>query len=292
MGNAARIDSEGNVSGSLAGVSTGSRGESLRKTEAFLADHRIAFICGLHRSGTSLLHRCLAEHPDVSGFSDTGVAEDEGQHLQSVYPPAYKFGGAGVFGFRDDAHLNEQSRLATQANAQRLLDDWQPYWDLSKPVLIEKSPPNLIRTRFLQALLPSSRFVVIMRHPVAVSYATQKWWRRVYLHQLLRHWMVCHERFAIDRLFLNRVFLLRYEDFVADPQAQLTRLWGFLDLSPTDVSAPVKTGVNERYYAIWRERVRNWYTRPYVRFVESKFGKRMQRFGYSFSDCRTTVSTL
>jgi len=45
---------------------------------------RIVFVAGLHRSGTSLVHRCLAAHPDVSGFADTGVPEDEGQHLQTV----------------------------------------------------------------------------------------------------------------------------------------------------------------------------------------------------------------
>ena len=46
----------------------------------------LVFVGGLHRSGTSLVHRCLALHPAVSGFSGTGVPEDEGQHLQTVYP--------------------------------------------------------------------------------------------------------------------------------------------------------------------------------------------------------------
>ena len=39
---------------------------------------------------------------------------------------------------------------------------------MSEPVLVEKSPPNLVRTRFLQALFPDARQIVVTRHPIAV----------------------------------------------------------------------------------------------------------------------------
>ena len=48
--------------------------------------HRLVFLAGLHRSGTTLLARLLAAHPEVSAFSDTGVSADEGQHLQTRLP--------------------------------------------------------------------------------------------------------------------------------------------------------------------------------------------------------------
>ena len=62
-------------------------------------EHRFVFLAGLHRSGTTLLARLLAAHPEVSGFSGTGVPADEGQHLQTVYPAAKVYGGPGRFGF-------------------------------------------------------------------------------------------------------------------------------------------------------------------------------------------------
>src|ERR1041385_8014493 len=82
--------------------------------------HRLVFLAGLHRSGTTLLARLLAAHPEVSGFSDTGVPADEGQHLQTVYPAAKEYGGPGRFGFAPESHLTEASPLVSEENARKL----------------------------------------------------------------------------------------------------------------------------------------------------------------------------
>ncbi|MEI2612689.1 MAG: hypothetical protein V9G20_28950 [Candidatus Promineifilaceae bacterium] len=58
-------------------------------------NHQFIFIGGLHRSGTSILFKTLRDHPQISGFYNTQVPEDEGQHLQTVIPPAKAFGGPG-----------------------------------------------------------------------------------------------------------------------------------------------------------------------------------------------------
>src|SRR5579871_4938781 len=105
----------------------------------------IAILGGLHRSGTTLLFRMLREHPDISGFANNedpeqwlGV-EDEGQFLQSVYPPAFCFGGPGRFALSPQAHLTDDSPLLTTENKAKLAFEWFPYFDLSKKVLLEKS---------------------------------------------------------------------------------------------------------------------------------------------------------
>ncbi|KAK3237325.1 hypothetical protein CYMTET_52589, partial [Cymbomonas tetramitiformis] len=77
-----------------------------------------------------------------------------------------------------------------------LFRQWARMWDLEKPVLLEKSPPNMMWMRFLQGMFPTaSRFVVITRHPLAVSLAHRKWecCTGMSLTQLVEHWLVQHE---------------------------------------------------------------------------------------------------
>jgi Sulfotransferase family len=192
---------------------------------------QIIFIGGLHRSGTSLLHRLLRAHPEISGFTNTGAGEDEGQLLQSVYPRAKSYGGPGRFAFDERAHFTEQSSLVSPTARIALLNDWNPHWDLSKPVLIEKSPPNLIRARFLQALFPGAKFIFIVRHPVAVLHSTQKWTKQSE-SELILHWLVAHDIFLQDLPHVEHWAWFRYEDLVTKPEATLQTLFGFIGLSP------------------------------------------------------------
>src|SRR5207237_8248938 len=97
--------------------------------------HRFVFLAGLHRSGTTLLARLLAAHPEISGFSGTGAPADEGQHLQSVYPAAKEYGGPGRFGFASESHLTAASPLAPAESARTLLEEWPPRGDLALPLL-------------------------------------------------------------------------------------------------------------------------------------------------------------
>jgi hypothetical protein len=254
---------------------------------------RLVFIGGLHRSGTSLVQRCLAAHPDVSGFAGTGVSEDEGQHLQTVYPPDHRLGGAGLFAFRRDAHLTERSPLATPANRDRLLAQWGRHWRPGAAVGVEKSPPNLIRARFLQALFPEAVFVMVVRHPAAVACATQKG-RRVVLSRnaLVRHWVACHTTLADDAPRLSNLCIVRYERLVADPDATLAPVFAAVGVTPVEVTGLVRPGIDEHYFRRWRaERnpLRRWDRDRAIAHWEAA----VNGFGYSLVDlCRTSAGAL
>ncbi len=256
-------------------------------SEMAVDGHRLVFIGGLHRSGTTPMARCLAEHPQVSGFAGTGVKEDEGQHLQTVYPSAREHGGAGHFAVAEAAHLTEESALATEANARRLFEQWQPHWDLARPVLIEKSPPNLVMTRFLQSLFPDARFLIVVRHPVVVSLSTMKWVDDS-LETLLEAWFHAHDVFVGDAARLHRVQVVKYEDFVSDTVRTLSDVAGFLDLTGDVPAGSVAQDRSDGYVDQWHQlktAKAPWRRARYQRLCD-RFENRANAYGYSLLDLK------
>jgi hypothetical protein len=244
--------------------------------------YKFIFICGLHRSGTSPFFRMLREHPNVSGFRNTGAREDEGQHLQTVFPSARDYGGPGRFGFAPKARLTEESVLITTQNRMKLFAEWCQYWDLAKPYLLEKSPPNLIRTRFLQAVFPQSSFIVISRHPVAVSLSTLKW-TDCSMDSLIEHWLHCHNLFALDRSHLRRVLEIKYEDLIRDSDSTVQQVCNFLGLIPHSPE-PLDSKGNDRYFKVWRELKKDKRGRSLYRRIVAKYESRVREYGYSLDD--------
>lgn len=253
---------------------------------------RHVFVGGLHRSGTTPLARALASHPEISGLEGTGVPEDEGQHLQDEYARIRVHGGMGRFALSERAHLLESD--ASSQTGENLMASWSPYWDTSRRLLLEKSPANLIMGRYLQAAFPGSAFVVVVRHPVVVALALQKWnplivarngRRRASLTTMLANWVRAQRLLLEDAPRLHRLHVLRYEDLVADPAAQLEPIARLLELSsPIDASS-IRGGHNRAYAETWRALGEGHALRRRRRdTLVDRFEPELAAWGYTMSD--------
>jgi len=222
---------------------------------------RPIFICGLHRSGTTLVHDRLAALSDVATLRHDKAPRSEGQFLQDVMAQEHPFGGPGYFGFasvlaaKPVSHPDDAARIASTLRRQ-----WAAHMD--RPacrLLLEKSPPNLVRIAFLRSLFPGARFVIVVRNPRAVAMATRKWRPEASLDLLLAHWQSAHMT-ALAQLEADCT-VLRYEDLCNDPDATLLRVATFCALPLRDTPLPLPqtardiVSTNPAYLESWPQDV-------------------------------------
>lgn len=198
---------------------------------------RPVFICGLHRSGTTLLHDYLCAHYNVSFFQSAKVPENEGQFLQDVYMAERPFGGPGAFAFYPQmqfAPLKKPERALR--TARRLLAQWSSWTSGGSPILLEKSPPNIVRIPYFRSLFPDARFVVWTRDPRAVSLSTRKW-HKLPVPQLMAHWNTAYMKAFQD--LGDDCIVARYEDFCEDPDGTAAQIAEFCDLDKRPAPLPI-----------------------------------------------------
>lgn len=188
---------------------------------------RMVFICGLHRSGTSLLEHILMSQLTLSCLR-MNVPENEGQHAQTVYSPARAFGGPGRFAFSAEMRGELEALCDFENHRAAILADWASFVVGSSTILLEKSPPNLTKIWWLRRVFPGSKFIILARDPRAVAGATLKW-SGTSLNELMMHWHVAYSAALMDSR-ADDCMTVRYEDFTADHETIVDQIARFVSV--------------------------------------------------------------
>jgi len=195
------------------------------------------FVCGMPRSGTTLVEQILGGHPDIFVAGEiamlSGVIQRLNaweQHLGSgqEYPECIR-----------DLGQAQGHQIAVQ-----ILDDLRRY-DANATHIVDKLPHNFENIGLLRLLFPNAPVIHVLREPrdVAVSNYFINYQAKfggmgfaydlsdigqqlVDYQQLMRHW---------DATLVKPVLTLRYEDVVEDTEAAARKMLAYLDLdwSPT-----------------------------------------------------------
>jgi hypothetical protein len=104
---------------------------------------------------------------------------------------------------------------------------WLKYWDTSKPVLMDKSPPNLMRAEYIQEHFKPASFIVMTRNPYAHSEGMMRR-NQVSAKEAADFTIKCLRHQRHNALLLERSCAIRYEDLVRDPLAVKRRLELFM----------------------------------------------------------------
>jgi hypothetical protein len=138
-------------------------------------------------------------------------------------------------------------------------------------------------TRFLQAAFPNSYFVVIKRHPVAVSMANQRWKKSMAsLRMGFEHWLHCYGIYEQDKKHIKRLYELRYEDYINNPSRYHREIAAFIGAEPSEDNMEELAGAhNKKYFDRWRKLATDSPFRGYYRYLARSYEPRLQLYGYS-----------
>jgi len=210
----------------------------------------LLFIGGVHKSGTTLLKQIVSTSGDVSVFEGTGVPCNEGQYLQNRIKPDIYLGEL-LFGFSEEAYLTEDDSHLLGGVGEDIMRDWQGYWNHKKRIWVEKSPPNIVRTRFLQHIFPHSKFLMMIRDPRTLFMASRKNMPWTRAEDFIEHWDRVYTAFIRDAKHLEHARLIAFEELLRAPKQIAGEVAEFLGTSLTGTDNLVDPSSDDEYKTMW-----------------------------------------
>jgi hypothetical protein len=237
------------------------------------------FLIGMNNTGTKLLVKILESHPELRSLPR------EGQFLTGELPNPLTLHVPRVFSMCLDTFRWTEDTQG--GDPQRILYDWAYYYPPRPGVLVEKTPANVLRSRWLQRHFAPATFLATVRDP----YATCEGIRRrdgVPIEYAATHWALCNEILLEDLPLLQSKLVMRYEDLCADPVRELERVRVALGLRQPFDGQVLRGEFGIENLAGSSAPIQNFNASSHARLSSREFdvisriaGPTMERLGYS-----------
>jgi hypothetical protein len=113
--------------------------------------------------------------------------------------------------------------------------------ETSRPVIILESDLPAVQMRWLQVVIPNSRFIGVVRNGYAVAEGLRL--KEGYgIERCARQWNTANEVMLQDASKVQHFMLVRYEDFVTQPMAIAEQLASFIGIDADPLRPLVVTG--------------------------------------------------
>ena len=89
---------------------------------------------------------------------------------------------------------------------------WEKFWDLNKPLLLEKSPPNLMRAKDIEKNFEDTHFIAMVRNPYATCHGINRRGHMA-LTQAAEFWVMCAKKQKQNLETLKNITFFTYESF-------------------------------------------------------------------------------
>lgn len=265
------------------------------------------FIFSLPRSGSTLLQRILASHPDVSTAPEPWL----------LLPFIHSLRPQGVYAEYD----HRSAAVAISRFLEMLPDGIQDYnqalrgfalelYDKAargKKFFVDKTPRYHAVNQEIMGIFPDAKYVFLFRNPLATLASIMRTWpaAHVFNYDIYQ---------GFDSLFAGyeasqpTVFFLRYEDLVTEPAEAISRLCEYLGLDyravmledfahicfkPTDMGNPVPRQTqqanivngseNDWLHYLCENAIRKTLALSYLDYIGEH---RMRSIGYDFVEWR------
>ena len=247
----------------------------LKRINKGLEPKKIIFVCGMPRSGTTLIEQILSSHPKVYGAGELLYLENTIKN-----------------NFLEDNKINKQKIIDLKnSSSEKILSDYLKFFEIynfSESVIIDKTPQNFKWLGFIKIFFPSSKIIICQRNPkdncVSLfknNFASSMMNWAFDQEEIAEYYNEYYELISFWKDKIPKdIYELNYERLIEDDKGEIDKLLEFCDLDLSEKcynftkfsKTPIKTvSVSQANKPIYRDSINSF--DPYQNHLQKMLKK-------------------